>query len=165
MYRPAFVIALLGVSGAWLLSHSLAAVTQESDADGDGLSDYAELHKYFTDPHKAITGGSVPDGDWEQRKEFTYTITSVLQIARPFNPADMSDDYQDARVLSQNKDTITVEVVYYPLNTNKDAIGESPNWRRDYAGMTQYLRPTATENWDEKMRGLDLGASQGQHRP
>jgi|HubBroStandDraft_4_1064222.scaffolds.fasta_scaffold4052518_1 hypothetical protein len=41
MYRSAFVIALLGVSGAWLLSHSLAAVTQESDADGDGLSDYA----------------------------------------------------------------------------------------------------------------------------
>src|SRR5262249_33126268 len=61
-------------------------------------------------------------------------------------------DYQDARVLSQDQDTVTVEIVYYPLNTNKEAIGENPNWRRDYANMTQYLRPTATENWDEKMR-------------
>jgi transglutaminase-like putative cysteine protease len=134
------VIGLAGVSAAWFFQ----ARPAETDSDGDGLSDYAELHKYFTDPHKATPA--------EQRKEFTYTITSVLQIAKPFNAADMNDDYQDARVLSEEGDSATVEFVYYPLNTNKYAIGENPNWKRDYAHMTQYLRPTATENWDEKMR-------------
>src|SRR5258708_20983272 len=116
----------------------------DPDSDGDGLSDYAALHKYFTDPHKANPPG--------ERTEFPYTITSVLQIAKPFNLADMNDDYQDARMLSEDKDSMTVEVVCYPLNTNKYTIGENPNWRRDYAHMTQYLRPTVTENWDEKMR-------------
>jgi len=85
-------------------------------------------------------------------KESTYTITSVLQLARPFNLADMNDDYQDARVVSQDQDSITVEIVYYPLTTIQGAIGENPDWKRDYAGMTEYLRPTPDENWDQKMR-------------
>jgi hypothetical protein len=92
------------------------------------------------------------------RKEFTYTITSVMQIARPFNVADMTDDYQDARLLAQDADSATVEITYYPLNTNREAIGENANWKRDYAHMTQYLAPTATENWDEKMRADLLAA-------
>src|SRR5215813_1991178 len=157
-----FAIGLLAVSAGWFFSHSFSVAAQtasarvaipEPDTDGDGLSDYAELHKYFTDPRKANSAGSTkPDGDWKQRKEFTYTITSVLEIAKPFNPADMNDEYQDARVLFEDENSAIVEVVYYPLNTNRDGIGENPNWRRDYAHMTQYLHPTAAENWDEKMR-------------
>lgn len=135
------LLALRGISSA-----------AEPDTDGDGLSDYAEVHKYCTDPHRANSAGtSKPDGDWDQRKEFTYTITSVLRLAKPYRLADMNDDYQDARVLAEDADSVTVEVVYYPLNTNRFAIGENPNWKRDYAGMTGYLRPTPTENWDEKM--------------
>ena len=84
------------------------------------------------------------------RKEDTYTITSVIQVLNPVNPADMNDDFQDARVLAQDKDSCTVEVTYYPFY--QPAIGENPNWRTDDAGMTQYLKPTATENWDEAMR-------------
>ena len=103
-----FAVALLAVSVVWFFSHSFSAAAQTapasvaipaSDTDGDGLSDYAELHKYFTDPRKVNSAGSSkPDSDWEQRKEFTYTITSVPEIAKPFNPADMNDDDQDARV-------------------------------------------------------------------
>jgi serine/threonine protein kinase len=84
------------------------------------------------------------------RKEDTYTITSVIQVLKPVNPDDMNDDFQDARVLAQDKDSCTVEVTYYPFY--QPAIGENPNWRTDDAGMTQYLKPTATENWDEAMR-------------
>jgi len=98
--------------------------------------DYAGTHKYF--------GGD--------RKEFTYTITSVMQLARPFDLADMSDDYQDARLIAQDDYTATVEITYYPLNTNRDGIGENANWKRDYVGMTNYLAPTPTENWDAQMR-------------
>lgn len=84
------------------------------------------------------------------RSEDTYTITSVIQVVQPVNPADMKDDFQDVRVLAQDNDSCTVEVTYYPLN--RPAIGENPNWRKDDAGMTEYLKPTATENWDQAMR-------------
>src|SRR5579883_870326 len=145
-----------------------AALAQQSsppaadpDTDGDGLSDYAEIHKYFTDPQNAHTSNPAKlDGDWEQRKESTYTITSVLQLAKPFRLADMTDDYQDARLVSQDADSITVEVVYYPLNTNQYAIRENRGWKADYAHMTEYLRPTPAENWDEKMRADLIAALQ-----
>lgn len=83
-------------------------------------------------------------------EENTYTITSVMQILKPVNPADMNDDFQDARVLAQDGDSCTVEVTYYPLH--RPAIGENPRWRKDYAGMTEYLRPAPTANWDETMK-------------
>ena len=84
------------------------------------------------------------------QKEDTYTITSVIQILKPVNPADMNDDFQDARVLSRDKDSCTVEVTYYPLY--QPAIAEDPNWRKDDAGMTQYLQPMPAENWDDSMQ-------------
>lgn len=87
-----------------------------------------------------------------ERRESTYTITSVMQFARPFRPADMTDDYQDARVVAQDANSVTMEIVYYPLNTNSKGIGENPNWRREHAGMTEYLGPTPTENWNPQMR-------------
>jgi hypothetical protein len=83
-------------------------------------------------------------------KEDTYTITSVLKVLQPVNPADMNDAFQDVRLLAQDKDSCTVEVTYYPLY--QPAIGENPNWRKDDAEMTQYLKPTASGNWDDAMR-------------
>jgi hypothetical protein len=104
--------------------------------------DFSRVHKYFG----------------EDRRENTYTITSVMQFVKPFDVADMTDDYQDARLISQDDYTATVEITYYPLNTNSEGIGENPNWKRDYAGMTKYLAPTVTENWDEQMRADLLAA-------
>jgi hypothetical protein len=106
--------------------------------------DFAKAHKYFGD----------------DRKENTYTVTSVMQFVKPFDVADMTDDYQDARLIAQDDYTATVEITYYPLNTNREGIGENANWKHDYAGMTKYLAPTATENWDEKMRADLLAALQ-----
>jgi hypothetical protein len=106
------------------------------------VSEFARAHKYLGD----------------EPKEYTYTITSVLEIAKPFDIGDMTDDYQDARILSQNEDAATVEITYYPLNTNAEGIGENPNWKRDYAHMTKYLAPTPTENWDDQMRSDLLAA-------
>jgi transglutaminase-like putative cysteine protease len=97
----------------------------------------------------SVATGDISD-ERRPRKEDTYTITSVIQVLRPVNPADMNDDFQDARVLAQDKDSYTVEVTYYPLC--RPAVGEDPDWRKDDAGMTEYLRPTPTENWDETMR-------------
>ena len=91
-----------------------------------------------------------PSIEHRPRKEDTYTITSVIQVLKPVSPADMNDDFQNARVLAQDKDSYTVEVTYFPLY--QPGIGENPNWRKDDAHMAEYLRPTASENWDETMR-------------
>jgi hypothetical protein len=123
------------------------------DSDSDGLSDYAELHEYFTDPHRRDTAGDgVSDGDWDRRRAFTYTISAILKIAKPADVAAMNDDYQDARVISEDADALTVEVVYYPQNDNREAIAEDPDWKRDDASMTADLAPSPTANWDGEMQ-------------
>jgi hypothetical protein len=80
----------------------------------------------------------------------TYTITSTLQLVPPFNLADMNDDFQDARVLTQDQDSAIVEITYYPLF--HPPIGENAHWRAEDATMTECLRSTPTENWDDTMR-------------
>ena len=84
------------------------------------------------------------------RKEDTYSITSVLQILKPVNAGDMNDDFQDASILAQDTNSLTVQITYFPFY--QPVIGENSNWRKDDAGMVQYLRPTPTENWDETMQ-------------
>jgi hypothetical protein len=83
-------------------------------------------------------------------REDTYTITSVMQILNPVRPADMTDDFQDVRVVSQDKDSATLEITYYPLY--RPVIGENPNWRRDDAAMTEFLKPGPAANWNAAMQ-------------
>ena len=68
------------------------------NSDGDGLPDFQEIHKYLTDPTKKDTDGDgIPDGDWNERREYTYSIRSILQFMPPFDSAALNDDFQDAR--------------------------------------------------------------------
>src|SRR5262249_20847656 len=123
------------------------------DTDGDGLSDFQEVHKYRTDPTKFSTAGDgVSDGDWWRRREFTYTIRTVVKVMPPVNVDCMSDDYQDARVLGKGANFVELEVIHYPLNTNAEGIRSNPDWRRDAATMKELLRPGITTNWDDAMR-------------
>jgi RNA polymerase sigma factor (sigma-70 family) len=125
----------------------------DPDMDGDGLSDFQEIHKYRTDPHKRDTEGKgIPDGDWDQRRQFTYSIRSVIRVMPPYNKDALNDDFQDARVRAETKDYIELEVISYPFNTNAEVISGNPNWKKDYAGMKEYLAPGITTNWDESMR-------------
>src|SRR5947209_3243213 len=125
----------------------------DPDADGDGLPDFQEVHKYRTDPHKQDTAGDgVSDGDWQQRREFTYSVRAVVRVMPPYNLAALNDDYQDVRVRKETKDFAEMEFVVYPLNSNAEAITGNPNWKKDYAGMTEYLAPGVTTNWDDGMR-------------
>jgi hypothetical protein len=138
---------------------SALAGIEDRDTDGDGLSDFQEIHKYFTDPRKRATAGrSTPDGDWDERRQFTYSIRSVVRLMPPYGLHAMNDDYQDARVLKQTKDYVELEVISYPLNTNEQAITANPNWQRDYAGMQGYLKPGITSNWDAGMQKNLLAA-------
>jgi hypothetical protein len=126
---------------------------QGPDSDGDGLSDFQEVHKYHSDPKKFSTADDgVPDGDWERRREFTYTVRSVVLVMEPVNLDCLNDDYQDARVLARRDDHVELEIVHYPLNTVADAITGNPDWRKDTQALAEYLRPGVTTNWDEAMR-------------
>src|SRR5262249_20749048 len=94
----------------------------------------------------------VSDGDWKQRREFTYSVRTVLRVMPPYNLKALNDDYQDARVLAETKDYVELEVIAYPLNTNADAIQPNVSWKKDYAGMKESLAPGLTTNWDAGMR-------------
>src|SRR5262245_25047735 len=78
------------------------AVGKDADSDGDGLSDYHEVHKYRTDPKKKDTAGKgIPDGDRRQRREFTYSVRAVIRVMPPYNLAALDDDYQDVRLIRE----------------------------------------------------------------
>ncbi len=107
-------LCLLGASNA----------DTDTDTDGDGLSDFHEVHKYRTDPKRADSDGDgVPDGDWSERREFTYTVRSIVEVLRPVTPETLHDDFQDARVLREAQDRVQLEVVHYPYSTANDALG------------------------------------------
>ncbi|HKE00495.1 MAG TPA: transglutaminase domain-containing protein, partial [Planctomycetota bacterium] len=123
------------------------------DTDGDGLSDFQEIHKYFTDPKSADSDGDgVPDGDWNERREYAYTVRTVVQVLRPVTPDVFCDDYQDARILDETDEYVELEVIHYPLNTVASAISADPDWRRHVDAMREWTRPGLTANWDEPMR-------------
>jgi hypothetical protein len=132
------------------------AVTQgiaDPDSDGDGLSDFQEIHKYFTNPQRKSTAGKdLADGDWEERRQFTYSIRSIIRVMPPYDLQSLNDDYQDVRVRKETKDFVELEVISYPLNTNSEAITANPNWKKDYSGIKEYLEPGITTNWDAAMQ-------------
>ena len=154
---PVLLIAVLAMAAGldcFAAADGPAAVQKgDRDSDGDGLSDFQETHKYCTDPAKKDTAGKgISDGDWSQRREFSFTVRAGIRVMPPLNLAALNDDYQDVRVVAQTKDYAELEVVVYPLNTCADAITGNPNWRADYAGMSEFLAPGVTTNWDASMR-------------
>jgi beta-lactamase regulating signal transducer with metallopeptidase domain/protein involved in polysaccharide export with SLBB domain len=158
--EPAPRIGGGGILGGVLLSIALfaamawaavPAAEKPAPAAVAGKTQEPAANSRLGDPMKphGLAGGK-SSAEIHPPKEGTYTITSVIQVLKPANPANMNDDFQDARVLAQDKDSATVEVTYYPLH--RPAVGENPNWHKDYASMTEYLIPMPTENWDEAMR-------------
>jgi len=133
--------------------NNLRSHSEMVDNDGDGLSDFQEVHKYLTDPMKKDTDrDGVPDGDWNERREYTYSVRSILRFMPPLGKDVLNDDYQDVQVLGETDDYVEIEVIHYPLATPHESIEENPNWQQDYAGLTEYLKPGITTNWDAKMR-------------
>jgi Transglutaminase-like superfamily len=147
------VRARTGRLAAACLLLATSAWAGEPDTDGDGLPDFQELHKYHTDPMRFSTAeDGVSDGGWERRREFTYSVRSVIKVMEPVRIDCLNDDYQDARVVSRGKGFLELEVVHYPLNTVGDSVAANPNWKIDNVGFEENLRPGVTTNWDEAMR-------------
>lgn len=127
------------------------------DSDGDGLSDFRELHKYGTDPQREDSDGDgVPDGDWSERREYAYTLRTRVRVMRPVDVLAANDDYQDARVLDEAREWVELEVVHYPLGTAGQAIQGDAGWRDALDGAAAFLESTATSSWDDGMRATLL---------
>jgi hypothetical protein len=121
---------------------SIVNGSNQIDSDGDGLSDFQEIHKYQTNAQKKDSDGDgSPDSDWHERREYTYSVRSVVKIMRPCNLEAINDDYQDARVLSETKDYVELEVIHYPFNTNAETIDGRLDWRARSVAMKQWIEP------------------------
>ena len=131
----------------------LAAHGDDIDSDRDGLTDFQETHKYFTNPASADSDGdAVRDDDWHERREYTYTVRSVVKVMRPCDVTVANDDYQDARVLSETDTYVELEVVHYPFNTNAAAMEGSMEWHTPSPDLKADLQAGITTNWDDAMR-------------
>jgi hypothetical protein len=139
---------------ALVLAGAAPTRANDPDRDGDGLSDFQETHKYFTDPGKRDSDGDgKADGDWDERREYAYSIRTVIRVMPPVNEREIGqDDYQDARVLARKERYVELEVVHYPLNTVHTAITANHKWREQQGSMREFLKPGLTTNWNDEMR-------------
>lgn len=147
------------LAAALFASLTALPAQQDPDSDGDGLSDFHELHKYLTDPQrKDSDGDGTPDGDWRERREYQYTVRSVVQVMRPVTIDWLCDDYQDARVLDETADHVELEVIHYPFHTVAGTLAADADWRRHTARMQEWLAPGPTSDWTPKLQ-QDLRAA------
>lgn len=118
-----------------------------ADTDGDGLSDYYEICKYKTNPlNKDSDGDGMVDSDWNERREFTYTIQAVVDLRPPFNEEHMNDFYQDARKIEVLEDDVTCfEFILYP----EAEVMVNP---KQYIPIeSEYTKPTYTKNYSKEI--------------
>ncbi|MFI5403133.1 MAG: transglutaminase domain-containing protein, partial [Planctomycetota bacterium] len=100
--------------------------------------------KHLTDPAKKDSDGDgKPDGDWDERREYSYSVRLVVRVLRP--AAAVSDDHQDARDVEEGPRHVTLEVISYPFS-------DAPAEASDEEGPAEWLRPGLTANWDEDLR-------------
>jgi len=89
----------------------------DSDYDQDGLSNLAETVKYKTNPYSPDSDGDgTADGDWDERREYVYTVHVLMKIHPPFDVNAMNDFFQDVKVVSEpdQKEYTTLDVIIYP---------------------------------------------------
>ncbi len=142
----------------------------EIDSDGDGLSDFQEIHKYRTRPQQVQHGGR-----WRRRRRLAAAPRVHIH-----DPVDRQGDAAGESELREATTTRTPRIrsrndrtssssrsIHYPLNTNAEAIRGNPDWRRDAAVHDRIpgapaSRPTGTPSMQRDL----IARSQGRrHRP
>jgi outer membrane lipoprotein-sorting protein len=137
------------------LEAELGTNPSSSDTDGDGLSDYDEYCKYRTDPTKKDSDGDgKPDGDWDERREYTYTIRAICEIRPPSRMEIINDLYQDARPFEKEatlKDARVVEVLIYPFAEAHVYPQPYPKENLDKK-LKEYIQPTVSMNYSPETK-------------
>jgi hypothetical protein len=144
------------------MERELGTDQESSDTDGDSLSDYTEVAKYKTNPLAADSDGDgTPDGDWDERREYTYSVHVSMLIREPFDLDTMNDIYQDVHIVAQaNAAGYTqIEAIIYPETRAILSASAYPlvNLAPD---LEVYTRPGIATNYDASMQAevLDIVA-------
>lgn len=128
-------------------------MVEQTDTDGDGLTDYEETYKYLTNPKVADSDNDgISDGEWDERREYTYTIEAVRELDIWFNFDSFKDTFQDVELIYQTDNKLRYKVILYPYA--KDEVIGNPDWKK-YATNPEFrdlLKPRKTTNWDETMQ-------------
>jgi beta-lactamase regulating signal transducer with metallopeptidase domain len=137
------------------LEAELGTNPKSADTDGDGLSDYDEYCKYRTDPTKRDSDGDgKSDGDWQERREYAYTIRAICEIRPPSSLKMISDLYQDARPIEKKAaldDARVVEVLIFPFATAH--VYAQPFPKKDVGKeLRKYVGPTVSMNFSSEMK-------------
>lgn len=95
--------------------NELARVKDKYDFDKDGLLDYYEVFRNFTDCENPDTDkDGILDGDWSERQENCYSIEVQCSIVKPYHLEFMNDDYQDFELIKENSKTGIFNLILYP---------------------------------------------------
>ena len=113
---PLIVCLMVACRGEAVASAPPFQSCAPSDTEGDGLPDAWEVLKYRTDPLSADSDGDgTADGDWLERREFTYSLRAIVEVAVPLPPMEeLNTIFQDVRLLGRRGHGSELEVVLYP---------------------------------------------------
>ena len=135
----------------------------DADVDSDGLTNYEETVKYKTNPYHADSDGDgIPDGEWNERREYTYTVGVAMKIRKPFDIETMNDLYQDVRIISGPDKTgyTYIEAIIYP--ETRVNFSPSPYPLKELPPELQaYTQPGIATNYDPSMQAEVLNIVTG----
>lgn len=141
------------------LEEKIKTDSLSKDTDNDGLTDYFEYRKYLTNPLEEDSDmDGISDSDWEERKEYTYSITAIVDLRPPFNVEHMNDFWQDARKIKELGDDVTrVEVVLYPEAKEIISSGTYVPIDNEYTGATfsKNYSKEMKRSIEKKLNGMD----------
>lgn len=136
------------------LEVELGTLSTTADTDADGLTDYEEYCKYQTDPTLVDSDGDgKPDTDWDERREYAYSIRAVLELKPPWDISAMNDLFQDARLMAdaETRAYSKVEVVVYPYATPVLLPMRYP-YQLPSETIRKYTEPTYDLNYSTEMQ-------------
>ena len=137
------------------LEAEIGTMCTSSDTDADGLTDYEEYCKYKTDPTLADSDGDgTPDAEWNERREYTYSIRAVLELKSPWNLEAMNDLFQDARLVEKavgNSAYDKVEVILYPY-ASPILLPTPYPYQLTSEAFRKYIQPTTDLNYSTEMQ-------------
>ena len=135
------------------LEAELGTLSTSSDTDGDGLTDYEEYCKYRTDPTLADSDADgISDKDWNERREYTYSIKAILEIKPPWNINAMNDLFQDARLMeSSGSNYQKIEVIIYPY-ASPVLLPDRYPYQISSESLKEYVQPTYDLNYSAEMQ-------------